>query len=179
MKQPYRNLDNRPVMSGQRSMKLNSEKLGEIQYEEDEVVTFPEGLLGFPEKKRYVFVDHQQESPLKWLQCLDDSSLSFVVINPLLFKGDYQIQVDKKDLALLGNSDPGCITIWTLVSFSPDARKPARPTSLAPWRSTVRVVWEGSSSWTPRNTISDTRSFKEKTEISSLVSYRRTSLRKG
>lgn len=132
VKQPYRNLDNRPVTSRQGTMKLISEKLGEIHYREDEVITFPEGLLGFPEKKRYVFVDHQEESPLKWLQCLDDPSLSFVVINPLLFKGDYQIQVDRKDLALLGNSDPGRITIWTLVSFSPDAPEASTANLLGP-----------------------------------------------
>lgn len=113
-------------------MKLISEKLGEIRYEEDEVITFPEGLLGFPEKRRYIFVNHREESPLKWLQSLDEPSLGFVVINPLLLKPDYQIQIDKKDLALLRNSDPAHIAIWTLVSFSHDAPEESTTNLLGP-----------------------------------------------
>ena len=102
------------------TMKLISEKLGEIHYQEDEVIVFPEGLLGFPQERRYVFVNHREESPFKWLQCLDDPSLSFVVINPLLVKPDYRIEVDKKDLAVLKDVTAPQIAIWTLVSFSPD-----------------------------------------------------------
>jgi len=113
-------------------MKLTSEKLGEILYEEDEVITFPEGLLGFPERRRYVFVDHQEESPFKWLQSLDDSSLSFVVINPLLFKPDYQISIDKKALAVLRDSELPHMAIWTLVSFSPDAPQESTTNLLGP-----------------------------------------------
>ncbi|MBW2056221.1 MAG: flagellar assembly protein FliW [Deltaproteobacteria bacterium] len=113
-------------------MKLISKKLGEVCYREDEVITFPEGLLGFPEKKRYVFVEHRGGSPLKWLQCLDDPSLSFVVVNPLLFKRDYEVRVDKRDLALVGDSDPAHITIWTLISFTPDAPEASTANLLGP-----------------------------------------------
>ena len=102
-------------------MKLIAEKLGEIHYKEDEVITFPEGLLGFSDKRRYVFVNHREDSPFKWLQCLDDSSLSLVVIDPLLVKPDYRIEIDKEDLVLLRNSDPKEITVWTLVSLPPEA----------------------------------------------------------
>jgi len=101
-------------------MKLVSEKLGEIRYDESEVITFPEGLLGFPGERHFILVDHQVESPFKWLQCVDDSSLSFVVINPILVKPDYRIEIDRKDLTLLENADPRHIAIWTLVSLSPD-----------------------------------------------------------
>ncbi len=105
-------------------MRVISEKLGEIRYEETDVITFPEGLVGFPEKRRFVMVDHQAESPFRWLQCVEDSSLSFVVINPVLVKPDYHIEIDKKDLALLRDVDPSQIAIWTLVSLS--TRQPER-----------------------------------------------------
>ncbi len=75
-------------------------------------------------------MNHRKESPFKWLQSVDDPSLSFVVINPLLFKRDYQIQIKREDLSILKDSDPAHLTLWTLVSFSPDV----------PERSTVNLL---------------------------------------
>jgi flagellar assembly factor FliW len=94
-----------------------SEKLGEISYEDSEVITFPEGLLGFPEKQRFIVVDHRTDSPFKWLQCVDDPSLAFLIINPVVVKPDYHIEIGREDLALLENADPPEIAIWTLVSL--------------------------------------------------------------
>ncbi len=113
-------------------MKLVSEKLGALQYKANEVITFPEGILGFPEKTRYVFVNHRKESPFKWLQSVDDPSLSFVVINPLLFKRDYQIEIKREDLRILKDSDPAHLTIWTLVSFSPEVPEKSTVNLLGP-----------------------------------------------
>ena len=113
-------------------MTMISEKLGEISYKENEVITFPEGLLGFPEKRRFVLVDHRTDSPFKWLQCVDDPSLCFVVINPIIVKPDYHIEIGRKDLALLENSDPAAIAIWTLVSLPPDGPEKSSTNLLGP-----------------------------------------------
>ena len=113
-------------------MTFISEKLGEVHYKEEEVITFPEGLVGFPGKTRYVLVNHREESPFSWLQCLDDPSLSFVVMDPRLFKGDYRIEIEKKDLTILEDSDPAHIVIWTLVSFSPDSPRASTANLLGP-----------------------------------------------
>ena len=113
-------------------MKFISEKLGAIRYGEEEVITFPEGLLGFPDKKRYVFVKHRDQSPFEWLQSLDDPSLSFAVINPVFFKPDYRIQIEMGDLALLEDTDPAQIAIWTLVSFSPETPEASTANLLGP-----------------------------------------------
>lgn len=113
-------------------MKLISQKLGELQYKARDVITFPEGILGFPEKVRYIFVNHRDESPFKWLQSVDDPSLSFVVINPLLFKPDYKIEIKREDLAVLKDSDPDHLGIWTLVSFPSDTAKESTANLLGP-----------------------------------------------
>ena len=113
-------------------LKLISPKLGEIQYENDEVITFLHGLLGFPKKRRYVLVDHKEGSPFKWLQSLDDPSLSFVVINPLVFKPDYRVEIGPEDLSPLKNTQLDQISIWTLVSFLPEAPEKSTVNLLGP-----------------------------------------------
>ncbi len=113
-------------------MKLISDKLGELQYKKDEVITFPEGILGFPERTRYILVEHREGSPFKWLQSLDDPSVSFAVVNPLLVKKDYQIEIRRADLTILKDPDPDHIGVWALVSFSPDAPEKSTVNLLGP-----------------------------------------------
>jgi flagellar assembly factor FliW len=89
-------------------------------------LTFPSGLLGFPEQKRYVILDHDTEVPFKWLQSVEEPALAFVILDPALFHPGYQIDIpvdalaeisasEKEDLALvvvltIPSDDPGRIT---------------------------------------------------------------------
>ena len=65
-------------------LKVKTTRFGDIEVKEDDVVKLPAGLIGFPELKRYVLLDHDKDSPFKWLQSLDDGAIAFVLINPLL-----------------------------------------------------------------------------------------------
>ena len=44
-------------------------------------------------------LDHDKDSPFKWLQSLDDGSIAFVLINPLLFKTDYLVEASENDVS--------------------------------------------------------------------------------
>jgi len=57
----------------------------------------PLGIIGFPECKRYVLLEHRKGSSFFWLQSLDNETLAFVVINPLLFKPDYTFELSSED----------------------------------------------------------------------------------
>jgi flagellar assembly factor FliW len=89
-------------------------------------VTFPSGLLGFPEQQRYVILDHDTEAPFKWLQSVEEPALAFVILDPALFHPGYHIDVpadawaeiktvDREEVALvviltIPSDDPGRIT---------------------------------------------------------------------
>lgn len=68
---------------------------------ETDTIELPAGLIGFPELKRYVMLDHDKDSPFKWLQSLDDGAIAFVLINPLLFKPDYTVEVTEAEVSEL------------------------------------------------------------------------------
>lgn len=80
---------------------VTTTRFGEIEIEETEVITLPNGLIGFPELKKYVLLDHDKESPFKWLQSIDDGTIAFVLINPLLFKPDYSVEVTETEVSEL------------------------------------------------------------------------------
>lgn len=83
-------------------IKVKTTRFGEIEVKDADLIELPAGLIGFPELKRYVILDHDKDSPFKWLQSLDDGAIAFVLINPLLFKPDYTVEVTEAEVSDLG-----------------------------------------------------------------------------
>jgi flagellar assembly factor FliW len=51
-------------------------------YRDEDVITFDEGLVGFPACKRFVVMENEALSPFRILQCVDQRSVGFLVIDP-------------------------------------------------------------------------------------------------
>ena len=54
----------------------------------------PFGMLGFPDVRRFVMLQHKEDSPFFWYQSVDDPMLAFVIMSPFLFKPDYNVDVE-------------------------------------------------------------------------------------
>lgn len=107
-------------------MKSLSTRFGSFEVRDESILTFPSGLLGFPEQQRYVILDHDTEAPFKWLQSVEEPSLAFVILDPAMIHPGYQIDVpadalaeiraeEREELALaviltIPSDDPGRIT---------------------------------------------------------------------
>jgi flagellar assembly factor FliW len=70
-------------------VELNGTRFGTVVYEEQDVLSFDSGLIGFPGPIRFVILHHKPESPFRWLQSLEDPSLAFLVADPAPFVPDY------------------------------------------------------------------------------------------
>ena len=67
-------------------------------------LTFPAGLIGFPQAQRFVLVEWGgDDSPFRLLRSLDDEGLAFVVVPPDLFFPDYEpeLEVGEHDVVLV------------------------------------------------------------------------------
>jgi flagellar assembly factor FliW len=60
-------------------MILSNTKFGDIEYSETDIVTFEVGLVGFPTDKRFLILNLKPKTPFRWLQCIDNPSLAFLV----------------------------------------------------------------------------------------------------
>jgi flagellar assembly factor FliW len=90
---------------------FSTTRFGEIEIEESMILHLQGGIIGFPNCKRVMIMDHQPGSPFRWLQSLDEPSLAFVVIDPLDLVPDYPLE-KLKDILV-------------------DERKMERPTNVA------------------------------------------------
>jgi len=77
--------------------KIKTKPFGEIEVDETQELTFPDGLFGFEARKKY-YVLEDPKSAFVWLQSSEDPGLAFVMIHPLQFKADYVLNVSQNDL---------------------------------------------------------------------------------
>lgn len=75
-----------------------SDLLGTLTVETTAVLTFPEGLLGFPECRSFILLPAEKEH-LYWLQSVDCSALAFLMIDPFVFFDGYTVDLAATDLA--------------------------------------------------------------------------------
>jgi flagellar assembly factor FliW len=104
-------------------LKVQTSRFGEIEVAETDIITLPEGLIGFPELVRYILLDHDTDSPFKWLQSVDDGSMAFVVISPLTFRPDYTVEVSEEEIAVLNLTNPDDAVISVIVTIPMDPKK--------------------------------------------------------
>jgi flagellar assembly factor FliW len=98
---------------------VETTRFGRITVETDKVITLPQGMIGFPRRTRYLFVQHRPDSPLHWMQSLDSGELAFVVVNPLLFEPKYEVVLGKAEMELLKVGDPKDVQVWVVVTIPP------------------------------------------------------------
>ena len=75
-------------------MKIKTTRFGTITIEEEKIITMPFGMLGFPDVKRFVILQHKKDSPFFWYQSVNDPMLAFVIMSPFLFKPDYNVDIE-------------------------------------------------------------------------------------
>jgi len=82
-------------------VKLLTTRFGTVEVPDKDVLFFSLGVLGFPEVRRYVMLDHGRNTPLKWLQAVDKPDLAFPMVPATDLVEDYHITVSPDDLAAL------------------------------------------------------------------------------
>ena len=102
-------------------MKINTSRFGEIEVNDNDLINMPEGLIGFPELNQFVLLDHDTDSPFKWLQSVHDPEMAFVVISPLTFRPDYMVEVTEEEVSTLKltNADQAVISVIVTIPMDP------------------------------------------------------------
>jgi flagellar assembly factor FliW len=96
---------------------FESERFGKINYKKNEIIWMAKGFLGFEGSHQFVLLSPEEQDPFKWLQSVDNDNLAFLVIDPLLVKPDYKIDINPKELAILECKNASDLMIYLLVTI--------------------------------------------------------------
>jgi flagellar assembly factor FliW len=91
-------------------LKVATKAFGPIEVDERQQVHVKDGLYGFEHLQEYVLLDAERQ-PFFWLQSVDVEKAAFILINPFLFRPDYELNIDDDQLKGIGisNSDNALI----------------------------------------------------------------------
>lgn len=91
-------------------------RFGALEVNEEEIINFPMGILGFAEYHRYVVVE-QNGSAFSFLQSVENPELAFVVIMPELVRSDYSVHLSAGEIELLKIESPDDGKVYGIVTI--------------------------------------------------------------
>ena len=95
-------------------MEIVTTRFGTLNVEDERVIDFPKGLLGFPDKTRYALIQTGEENYFFWLQCVDEPNLAFVVTDPSIFFKEYEVPIKEETQAELTLDDPANAQVFVI-----------------------------------------------------------------
>lgn len=99
-------------------MQLNTKYFGPVDYDTQDVLTFPSGLFGFEEERSFLLLPFAgSQETLLCLQSTATPSLAFVAMNPFSLKPDYAPRLSEEELQLMGvkRSEELCYYVMCVV----------------------------------------------------------------
>lgn len=106
-------------------MKINTKIFGEIEIIDDKIIHFPSGIIGFPELTDFALVHDEEKGidSIHWLQSIQEPAFAMPVMNPLLVKPDYNLEVEDELLKPIGKLDPEEVLVMVTVTIPGDIKK--------------------------------------------------------
>lgn len=98
-------------------MKCQSSRFGTFDVKDESLLVFPSGILGFPDWTKYVMLDHDTDAPFKWLQCVEEPQLAFVILDPAYFKPDYHITIGTDALIEIQKQEDDALSVVTILTI--------------------------------------------------------------
>ena len=106
-------------------MQIATTRFGALEVQEEQIIHIPNGIVGFPDDRKYILLEQKKGSPFIWLQSVANGALAFVLIDPLLFKPDYKVEIgeDAEDLGLKnGGNEAQIMAIVNILNRGEDGK---------------------------------------------------------
>src|SRR5690606_12686703 len=101
-------------------MTINTSRFGHIQISQDDLVQFPEGLLGFEGLHQFVLIDDPNDEIFAWLQSCEEPGIAFPILEPELFTPNFSVNLTKHDLETIGLTSVEGIRCFSIITIPED-----------------------------------------------------------
>ncbi len=92
-------------------MIIKNEQFGEIKFDENSIIEFPEGLFGFENLKKFLLIQ-EEEGLFVWLTSIDEPEIIFPIFSINLLQADYETPEDYEPYGIVKlDKEPEKVTI--------------------------------------------------------------------
>lgn len=78
-------------------MQIQTTRFGAVAVEQSDLITLPEGLIGFNDLKKFVILEDPDDLIFAWLQSCERPAIAFPILEPELFSSDYRVRLTRSD----------------------------------------------------------------------------------
>ncbi|EOS29488.1 hypothetical protein C807_02874 [Lachnospiraceae bacterium 28-4] len=106
-------------------MTLQTKVFGEVTIEEEKIITFPGGIIGFPDLTQFTLLHDEDDgiATIHWLQSLQEPGFAMPVMDPLFVKEDYNPEIEDELLKVLGEWKQDELLVLVTVSVPQELEK--------------------------------------------------------
>ena len=103
-------------------MQITTKVFGEITVDDDKLIYFPKGIIGFPDLKDFALIHDEEKGSesIHWLQSIQEPAFAMPVMDPLLVCPDYNPEADDELLNNLGEIKPDDLLVLVTVTVPSD-----------------------------------------------------------
>lgn len=88
---------------------------GMVEYQEEDLLIFRDGLFGFPQLTRYLLLRmNDEDDSILLMLSVEESKIVFVLINPFFLTPDYSPVLAPEELACLESEDSGELSYYAI-----------------------------------------------------------------
>ena len=106
-------------------MQILTKIFGEIIIDDDKIIQFPNGIIGFPDLTEFTLVHDEEKGTdsIHWLQSIQEPAFAMPVMDPLIVCPDYNPEADDELLNVLGTIVPEELLVLVTVTVPSDLTK--------------------------------------------------------
>lgn len=103
-------------------MQITTKVFGDIAVDDDKIIHFPKGIIGFPDLKDFALIHDEEKGAgsIHWLQSVQEPAFAMPVMDPLQVCPDYNPEADDELLNNLGELKPEELLVLVTVTIPKD-----------------------------------------------------------
>lgn len=107
-------------------MIVDTRIFGEVNIDENKIITFQNGIIGFPELTQFTLIHDEEKgnkAGIRWMQSLQEAAFAMPVMDPLVVVNNYNPEVEDELLKPIGTINIDNMLVLVTVTVPSDLTK--------------------------------------------------------
>lgn len=104
-------------------MKISTSYHGDIEIDNQQTLTFNQGIPGFLEETEFVILPLPEAEAFQVLQSIQTKELAFIITDPFQFFLDYDFQLEPQEIEKLQLQQAEDVAVYVLLTMSDSVEK--------------------------------------------------------
>jgi len=101
-------------------MIIQTVSFGTLDIPEEKIITFKEGLPGFPQIHKFAVLVREELKPFQYLQALEDPPIALFIINPFMVDPTYEFRLTDSDMDDLSSNNSAELAVFAVATIPDD-----------------------------------------------------------